>query len=144
MTKTMTTMTTDRRAAFLVLLLRLSAAALALAALAIFLPESWMAWAHAKLGMGELSRGPLVGYLNRSIAALYAAVGVLTWLIAGDVVRYRPLVAWWGWFHVAFGALMLGVDWYEGMPWFWTAVEGPGLFCAGVLTLVLLRTVPAK
>ncbi|HEY8503048.1 MAG TPA: hypothetical protein VIL46_00600 [Gemmataceae bacterium] len=131
-------MTAER---LLVLILRLSAVILLAATFAVFLPFSWMNAGHEALGLGPLPDIPLVHYLNRSIAALYAAFGAFTWIIAGDVRRFRPLVVFWGWFHVVFGAAVLGIDLHAGMPWFWTAAEGPTLIAAGLLVLVLLRRV---
>ena len=131
-------MTAER---LLVLLLRAAAIILLLATAAIFLPHSWMQRGHEYLGLGELPELPLAGYLTRSISALYATLGAFTWVMANDVHRYRPMVSLWAWFHVVFGVVMLGVDWHSGMPWYWTAIEGPGLFGIGVLTLGLLARV---
>ena len=123
----------------LVLLLRLMACMLLLAFPAIVLPESWMAATHAWLGMGEFPAAPLTEYLTRSIAVLYGFHGVLLLIVAGDVVRYRAIVTYIGVMSIIFGAIMLAVDLHAGMPWWWTAGEGPPLAGMGLVVLLLNR-----
>ncbi len=126
----------------LVLLLRLAGAVTLCAALALPLPTEWMSRIHEALGLGPFPAAPLTEYLTRSISALYAAQGVLSLVVSRDVRRLRPVVVYLGWFHVGFGAVMTVIDRVAGMPWWWTLAEGPGVFGAGVVVLVLVRWVP--
>ena len=48
---------------------------------------------HRQVGLGELPQVPIVGYLTRSISALYALHGALLVFMAGDVRRYLPSFA---------------------------------------------------
>ena len=125
----------------LVILLRIGGVMTILAFPTIFLPVSWMAATHAWLGMGEFPRTPIVDYLARSIAALYGFHGVLLLIISTNVRRFRPLVVYAGCMNLVLGPLMLGIDLHAGMPWYWTAVEGPPLIAMGGLLLFLARAV---
>lgn len=121
----------------LVLLLRFSGAVLLLAFGAMLLPADWMAAVHGWLGMGEFPDAPLTGYLVRSVAALYGFHGVLVLVVAGDPVRYERIVLYLGVMDIVFGLMMLAIDVHAGMPWFWTALEGPSLVGVGLLVLYL-------
>ena len=123
----------------LVLLLRLMGCVLLLAFPAMLLPESIMASTHAWLGMGEFPSSTLTDYLTRSIAALYGFHGVLVLIVSRDVTRYRPIVTYIGVMSIAFGTMMLAIDLHAGMPWWWTAGEGPPLAGMGLLVLLLNR-----
>ena len=68
---------------------------------------------------------PIVGYLTRSISALYALHGALLVFMAGDVHRYLPVVRFLAVAGAVFGAVLLGIDCAVGMPQSWTIGEGP-------------------
>jgi hypothetical protein len=106
------------------------------------MPFSWMAATHRWLGLGEMPTGPVVKYLARSPSAFYALAGALCLAVASDLGRYRPLAPFLG---VAFALLslaLLGVDLAAGMPWWWSASEGPGGVVFGVVLFVLARPAP--
>ncbi len=125
----------------LVLLLRLGAAATLSAFLAVLMPAEWMAATHRLLGMGQFPASPLVDYLTRSVAALYGFHGGLLLLVSMRPSRYRGIIVYLGWMNIAIGVMLLGIDLYAGMPWFWSLVEGPSVFCAGLAMLYLVRSV---
>jgi hypothetical protein len=125
----------------LVFLLRLGGTMTLLAFPMMLLPDESMAAIHRWLGMGELPRAPVVGYLARSVSALYGFHGVLLFIIATDPVRYRRFVVYIGWMNVTFGLMLLGIDLHAGLPGWWTAVEGPGLVVLGVVLLFLSRAI---
>src|SRR5215831_3772178 len=121
------------------LLLRLMGVPALFALVAVVMPVSWMAATHRWLGLGEMPTGPVVEYLARSLSAFYAVMGALCLVVAADLERYRPLVRFLG---LAFGLMslvLLGVDLAAGMPWWWTASEGPGGVVFGALLFVLAR-----
>ena len=91
---------------------------------AVVMPFDWMNSTHEQLGLEELPRVPIVGYLTRSISALYALHGALLIFLAHDVRRYRLVVRFLAVADVVFGGLMLGIDCSVGMPVGWTAQEG--------------------
>jgi hypothetical protein len=105
----------------------------------IFLPLRWLAAAHAAAGLGALPHGPLVGYLARSASALYALHGATVLFISFDVRRYWRLIRFLAAVAVLHGALMLGIDLAEGMPVWWTSVEGLGFAATGLAVLAAQR-----
>jgi hypothetical protein len=129
----------NREEKWLVLLLRLCAAILLLAAVAIVMPFDWMAKTHAWLGMGELHETPLLNYLTRSLSALYAYHGAFMLVLSFDVRRYRGLVVFVGSANIVFGLFLLVLDVAVGMPFYWTLSEGPSIMLSGVLLLYLQR-----
>ncbi len=123
----------------LVILLRIVGVGSLFALVAVVMPSSWMAATHRWLGLGEMPTGPVVEYLARSLSAFYALLGALCLVVAADLKRYRPLVRFLGAAVVLMSVAFLGVDLAAGMPWWWTASEGPGGVVFGVLLLVLAR-----
>jgi hypothetical protein len=120
-------------------LLRLGAIVLMTATFAVLLPHSWMDQGHQALQLGTLPELPLIGYLTRSIAALYAYHGVMIWVIANDLRHYRKMIPVIGYGDTIFGIAMTGIDWCVGMPWFWTISEGPSLIVFGLIILWLWK-----
>lgn len=125
-------MNVTMRERLLVIVLRISAAGLMLAFLAVLLPVDWMAATHPRLGLGEFPRTPIVDYLTRSIAALYGFHGVFVWIVSFDSVRYRVFVWFAAIMNIVFGAMMIAIDLHAGMPVIWTAIEGPSIMAMGV------------
>jgi len=128
----------------LVFLLRFSGALMLLAFGAIFLPVDWMAATHRWLGLGDFPVAPIVDYLTRSISALYGVYGGLCILVAGNVRRYAPVIFYLIVMGLVFGVLMLGIDFYAGLPTYWSAGEGPLIIGTSLVLLLLLRSVPRE
>jgi hypothetical protein len=128
----------------LVLLLRLVGATALFALVAVLMPLSWMVATHRWLGLGEMPTAPVVEYLARSVSAFYAAVGALCLVVAADLDLYRPLVRFLGLAFALMSMVLLGVDLAAGMPWWWTASEGPGGIAFGALVFVLARPAYSK
>jgi hypothetical protein len=61
-------------------------------------------------------------------------------LVSADPVKYRTIVDYIGVLNVTFGAMLVGIDLYAGLPWWWTAFEGPAIIPFGILLLFLNRT----
>jgi hypothetical protein len=110
-----------------------------LALITVVAPRSWMAAAHAFVGLGDLPDAPVVGYLVRSSSALYALHGAMILYVSFDIERYRPLIRFLGVAASIHGLVMLGIDLAVGMPWFWTLFEGPAFAATGMVVLVLLH-----
>ena len=123
----------------LVILLRFVGVPALFALVAVFMPVSWMAATHRWLGLGEMPTGPVVVYLARSLSAFYAIMGALCLVVAADLERYRPLVRFLGVAFALMSVVLLGVDLAAGMPWWWTASEGPGGVVFGALLFLLAR-----
>jgi hypothetical protein len=130
-------MTADR---LLVLLLRIDPAVVLCAAPCALLPFSWMDTVHRDwLGLGPLPDAVFTRYMARSLALLYAMHGTVVLLVTLDWKRYRPFVPVLAWLHVSFGCAMFLIDLDAGIPWWWTAGEGPPLTAFGITLLVLYR-----
>ena len=84
---------------------------------------------------------PIVEYLARSLSAFYVLFGALSLVLSADVERYRPLVRFLGCALAAYGTVFVGVDMLAGMPWWWTASEGPPCMVVGMWLFVLARKV---
>jgi hypothetical protein len=128
----------------LVFLLRLVGVGSLFALVAVFMPSSWMAATHRWLGLGEMPTGPVVEYLARSLSAFYAFVGALCPVMASHLERYRPLVRFLGVAFALMSLVFLGVDLAAGMPWWWSASEGPGGVVFGALLFMLARPAYSK
>ena len=114
------------------------------ALVAVVMPVSWMAATHRRLGLGEMPIAPVVEYLARSLSAFYAVTGALCLVLATDLGRYRPLVRFLGLAFALMSVVLLGVDLAAGMPWWWSASEGPGGVVFGALLFVLARPAHSK
>lgn len=119
---------------FLTVLFRLNAVLLTSAVFAIFLPNAWMQTVHGWLGMGELPQQPITEYLARSCSMLYALHGTILLVVSMNLRKYWDLVPVLIALHLALGITVLVIDLKAGMPWYWTAGEGPGIV---VFALVL-------
>ena len=126
-----------RNERILVWLLRVTGMIMLSALGAVVMPFSWMNSIHLQQSLGVLPDVPIVGYLTRSISALYALHGALLIFLAHDVPRYVSVVRFLAVTDAVFGAVMLGIDWAVGMPLFWTVPEGPSTIASGLLILWL-------
>jgi hypothetical protein len=128
----------------LAILLRFLGVSGLFALVAVFMPMSWMAATHRWLGLGEIPTGPVVEYLARSVSAFYALFGALCLVIATDLERYRPLVRCLGIAVVVMSLVLIGVDLAAGLPWWWSAFEGPSGVVFGALMFFLTRPAHSK
>jgi hypothetical protein len=128
----------------LVVLLRFVGVGSLFALVPVFMPSSWMVATHRWLGLGEMPTGPVVEYLARDLSAFYALVGALLLMMASDLERYRPLVRFFALAFIMLSILFTGIDLSAGMPWWWTASEGPGGLMFGALLFVLARPTQSK
>jgi hypothetical protein len=122
-------------------LFRCIGAAAILALAPVFMPHAWMDACHRSLGLGELPETPVVVYLTRSLSLLYAFHGGMLWIVGGDVRRYRPLALYLAAAFIVMGAVTLWIDLHAGMPWFWTASEGPASIAVGIAAFCLQRKI---
>ena len=123
------------------LILRVVGGVMLLAFFAVIMPSAWMAASHRWLGLGELVLTPLFEYLLRSISFLYGCLGALFVLVAKDLLRYAPIVRFFGGMFMVLGVVISVVDVRVGMPLYWTLWEGPPAFLVGLLMVVLLSRV---
>jgi len=119
------------------LLLRVVGGAALFAAPCALMPYSWMDAIHQRLGMGKLPAEPVVGYLARSTSAFYAVLGGLFWVLSSDLRRYRPALGYLAVAIILVGVMLLCTDFLEGMPLWWSLMEGPFNIGFGAAVLVL-------
>lgn len=132
--------TKNRR--FLVGLLRAIGLLDLLALLAVISPRGWIEECHQSLGMGSFPVEPITGYLARSTSLWYASYGMLLWFVSSDVEKNSQLIACLAWIMVVQGFVVVGIDIAEGMPGWWTAIEGP--CCIGLGASLLIAQGPLK
>jgi hypothetical protein len=121
----------------LVILMRLAGVLLLTALIPVVMPFGWMKSIHHALGMGELPEGPIMGYLTRSLSAMYAMHGALVFFVSLDVRRYLPVVKFLAVLGILFGSGMLVLDIMVGMPPRWITGEGPFIIVLGGVMLWL-------
>jgi hypothetical protein len=128
----------------LALLLRVTAGVLLLAVAPVFFPHAWMAAINRSAGLGELPDTAIVGYLTRSLSAVYAFHGALVLFISLDVRRWLPIIIIMAALGVVFGAFMLALDVHLGMPLSWTVCEGPLIIVLYALIFLLAVCVKSQ
>jgi hypothetical protein len=109
-----------------------------LAFAAVVMPSSWMESRYAWLGTGAMPKGPVFDAVMRQVSWTYGLHGIGMWIIASDVVRYRPLVWLTAFGYLLTGPVFIAIDYLEGMPWFWIAGNGGSCLLIGVIMLGLL------
>lgn len=121
-------------------LVQLNAGVLLLALPCALLPFAWMDAVHRDwLGLGDLPDAAITRYMARSLSLVYGLHGVVVLGVVLNWERYRPAVPFLATLHVAFGLAMLATDLAAGLPWWWSAAEGPGLMGYGLLVLTMNR-----
>jgi hypothetical protein len=114
-----------------------------LALVAVIAPRTWITDIHRTLGMGDFPIEPIAGYLARSTSIWYASYGLLLWFVSYDVGKYAQLITCLAWIMVIQGLLIFRIDMIEGMPGWWTALEGPCSSGLGISLLLLQRSLKA-
>src|SRR4030095_3254128 len=98
-----------------------------------------METSHAWLGLGVMPDGPIIMFMIRQASYFYGAHGVLLWLMAGDVIRFRPLVRFTGVMFLLAAPVFFIIDYTAGMPVFWTAADTVSSVFLGTALLWLTR-----
>src|SRR5262245_39873212 len=120
-------------------LLRSIGILLLLAVFAVVAPFAWMATLHRALRLAELPDLPIVHYLTRSSALLYANWGILYVYLSLDVARHRTVIRFLMLTKLVFAAAMLAIDLAAAMPWYWTILEGPPIALLALTIYLLAR-----
>jgi hypothetical protein len=107
-----------------------------LTALIVFLPENLLATFQAAIGLGQLPHLPLFLYVLRGAAYCQGAIGVLLWIIAGDVVRYRALVLATGVIYLAAAPAFCLIHAEAGTPMWWAILDSASCFAVGAVVLL--------
>ena len=111
----------------------------ALAFIAVVMPRSWMEVSHVWLGLGRMPEGSVLMFLIRQASYTYGMHGIFLWILATDLKRFRPIILINGFSFLLAGPVFFIIDYTAGMPWWWTAVDGPSIALMGAATLWLSR-----
>ena len=128
----------------LIVLLRIAAALLLFALVAVVMPHTWMDAVHRWLGLGELPQMPIVGYLTRSLSLFYAFQGVLLLYLSFHVRAYLALIRFFTWMSVFFGLALYGIDYAAGLPVGWVVCEGTSVLVLCAVILWLIRRIEVR
>ena len=108
-----------------------------LAVVAVFMPRSWIVLCHEWLGWGAFPDAPVAEYLARCTSLFYVLLGgVLVWM-STDVRRCGPAIVVVAVGTIVCGVVLLSIDMRCGMPWWWTAGDGPFGVGFGIAVLLL-------
>jgi hypothetical protein len=127
----------------LIWFLRLTAVTLLAALLAVVMPYALMNEIHRWLGLSDLPDMPIVGYLTRSLSALYAFLGVICWFVSYDVRRYLPLLQLTVPGALFLGAALCAIDVLVEMPAAWMLVETVFVLLWASVLWWLVRRIPS-
>ena len=105
---------------------------------AVVMPRDWMKDFHARLGLAAMPEGPVFDSTMRQVSFTYGLHGIGLWVIACDVIRYRPLVILSAIGYLLAAPVFFTIDFTNGMPWSWMLGNGGSCFLIGVLLSVLL------
>lgn len=105
------------------------------AVVAVFMPREWMVVGHRMLVGTEFPKEPVAEYLARLSSGLYALYGGLLLVLASDVRKYRPVIAYQAiaCAFVSLAGLVMG-----GMPAYWLIIDALTATGQAVLVLILL------
>ena len=110
-----------------------------LAFIAVVMPRSWMEAAHVWLGLGQMAESSVLMFMIRQASYNYGMHGVFLWIIASDLKRFRRLVLLNAFSFLLAGPIFFMIDYTSGMPWWWSAMDGPSLALMGAAMLWLSR-----
>lgn len=110
-----------------------------LTAFVAFVPEKLLAGFQMRIGLGPLPHLPLFLYVLRGAAYCQGAIGVLLWITASDVVRYRALVIATGWIYLVAGPAFYLIHAQSGTPAWWAILDTVSCLFFGAVVLVSAR-----
>lgn len=123
--------------------MRVLAVAWILSGVLCFLPYSWGNSFLAWFGMEQMPQALFMMYVLRGAGLLGVGIGVVIWVVATDVVRYRPIVIAIIALHLIGAPVFYLMDVIIGMPLSWRIMDFVSLLMMGVLPLAFCLW-PAK
>ena len=119
---------------YLQILLRVTALVMLTAIVAVYMPRSWMAYVHERIGLGEFPSAVIAEYLARQTSFLYATLGGLFLLAAADVRRYEHLITYLA-IALIINAITTFLFFMHGLPWY--GLAGDLISAAGFVAITL-------
>ena len=117
-------------------LLRIVAIFLILDGGAFFLPERWINSVLAWCVLEPMPHATLMRYILLAAGYLQIAMGAWIWVIASDVVRYRPLVVTTIAIFIGGAPFFYVMDAIVGMPRWWCFMDFISCFLCGAIPLI--------
>jgi hypothetical protein len=105
------------------------------------MPTEWIEAWHKWLGLGAMPHDPLLLYAVRGGGFVQGAIGVLLWIMACDVVRYRPLIMAVALIFLCSSPAFYLIDSIVRLPLFWCLLDAGSCFAVGSILLALLPKV---
>jgi len=110
-----------------------------LTAVIVVIPRAWIASGHAWLGLGNMPDVVSLHYIIRGAAFVQGAIGVLLWVVASDVTKYRPIVITTGAIYLLSAPLLYSIAAFTGMPRYWCIMDSSSALISGGVLLALCR-----
>src|SRR4051812_16413467 len=101
------------------------------------MPLEWIAAWHAWVGLGVMSHDPMLRYVVRGGGFVQGGIGVLLWIMAGDVTRYRPLILATAGIYLIAGPAFYLIESIAHMPRFWCVLDSASCLAVGAILLAL-------
>ena len=100
-----------------------------------FIPDSWMNTFLGWFGAEQMPPAIFMSYVLRGAGLIIAGVGVVIWIAATDIVRYRPIVVAIIALHLIAAPVFYVMDAIIGMPLWWRVMDFSCFFVAGGVPL---------
>lgn len=126
------------------LVLKVAAATSLITLGAVFAPDYALGKLQWLLGMGRLPDSALLRYLGAGGSFVYIVTGILMWVMAGDVVRYRPMIVLSAWIMLAAAPIYAYINLHTGMPLWWMAMDVVACLVLGTVLLWACHAKPAR
>jgi hypothetical protein len=114
--------------------MRVLAVAWILSGVLCFLPDSWSNSFLAWFGMEQIPQALFMTYCLRGTGFLGMGIGAVIWVVATDVVRYRPIVITIIALHLIGAPMFYSMDVIIGMPLPWRIMD--------LVTLLMMGGIP--
>ena len=141
-------MATFTRVSSIAALLRIVATFLILNGGAFFLPERWINSVLQWCVLEPMPQAVFMSYLLEASGYPQIAIGALIWIIATDVVRYRPLVITTIVIFLVGAPVFYMIDTHVGLPHWWCVMDFISCFLCGAFPLGFClwpaKTTPGK
>jgi hypothetical protein len=100
-------------------------------------PESVFADLYAWTGLGHWPHLPFLNYVIRGASYCQGAIGLLLWVVATDVIRYRPLVITTGVIYLLGAPAFYLIHASARTPHWWALMDTISCFLFGAVLLML-------
>ncbi len=136
-------MKTFTRVSSIARLLRIIAIFMVFDGVAFFLPERWINSLLAWCVLEPMPHAVFLSYLLQGAGYMQIAIGAYIWVIASDVIRYRPLVITTIAIFLVGAPVFYAIDTAIGLPQWWRIMDFVSCFLCGAFPLAFCLW-PAK